>query len=117
MALDPERLLWKPGLKLISIPASPPIFTLHPGDIFTIEGFFEIDWITRLPRLVKLNDGTLHTQLRRYTVTKSVTASDPTTIPIFPFVIESGQYQNVLITPSRGIRRIERQVPHFISPR
>lgn len=38
-ALDPEKLLWRPGAKLISIP-KPPIVAcvLNVGDVFTIAG-------------------------------------------------------------------------------
>ena len=35
--LDPERLLWKPGAKLISVPAPVPPF-LAVGDIVTFKG-------------------------------------------------------------------------------
>lgn len=44
--LDPERLLWRPGAKLISIPKAAPLFTpvLTPeyfrlGDIITMKGY------------------------------------------------------------------------------
>lgn len=54
IALDPERLLWTPGKKLISIP-KPVLMTrwgsdvLKPGDFFTIEGHYAINPRTRLP--------------------------------------------------------------------
>jgi len=43
--LDPERLLWRPGAKLISIPA-PPRVLLNVGDVFTIEGRYMVNPIT-----------------------------------------------------------------------
>ncbi len=52
IVLDPERALWKPG-KLISIPKAPEIVTLGQwprmlvkGDIFTIEGIYQVNPIT-----------------------------------------------------------------------
>ena len=35
-ALDPDRLLWRPGAKLISIPAPPPPLEIHPYELNTI---------------------------------------------------------------------------------
>ena len=50
LALDPERLLWRPGAKLISIPPCShkisdtlALFTpnaLKPGDIITLQGVY-----------------------------------------------------------------------------
>lgn len=42
--MDPERLLWVPGKKLISIPSPHPIIGpgfFHLGDIITVGGFFD----------------------------------------------------------------------------
>jgi hypothetical protein len=51
--LDPERLLWVPGAKTISIPAPIiPVATIavpqmEVGDVFTIAGYFSVNPRTR----------------------------------------------------------------------
>lgn len=49
-ALDPERLLWVPGAKVISIP-KPRVITFEPGDIITITGRYVVN-----PRTRKVTD-------------------------------------------------------------
>lgn len=49
-ALDPEKLLWVPGRKLISIPPAPKVDAfslLEIGDIIEIEGRYAVNPVTR----------------------------------------------------------------------
>lgn len=50
VAIDPERLLWVPGRKLISIPAPASTLTMMPigqrlnkGDIFSMAGVYQVN--------------------------------------------------------------------------
>ncbi len=49
-ALDPERLLWRPGAKLISIPQGPRLIDphefLHLHDMITIAGYYAVNPVT-----------------------------------------------------------------------
>lgn len=47
-ALDPERLLWRPGAKLISIPRPPLVVEFAVGDIVSIGGWPERWRVTRV---------------------------------------------------------------------
>lgn len=49
-AVDPERLLWIPGRKLISIPA--PRRVPAPGDVFTMSGRLATPWDLKLGDIV-----------------------------------------------------------------
>ena len=48
-AVDPERAIWVPGRKLISIPKPQPLVQIYfnVGDIFTIDGKYAINPKTR----------------------------------------------------------------------
>ncbi len=63
-ALDPERLLWLPGRKLVSIPKPvtvnataswTPTYVMRPGDVIALYDFYAVDPRTGLmvapPRL------------------------------------------------------------------
>lgn len=56
MVLDPEKLLWRPGAKLISIPAPRTVETisimpigchLEKGDLFSIAGVYSFNPVAR----------------------------------------------------------------------
>jgi len=47
-ALDPERLLWRPGAKLISIPRPPLVVEFAVGDIVSIGGWPQRWRVTRV---------------------------------------------------------------------
>ncbi len=90
--LDPERALWKPGAKTISIP-KPVIpatwgsmrIEFNVGDEITIEGRYRVNPITRLP----MKD------LQRFVIIQTVAAqSRVDCLPVFPHIIPAGQYQN-----------------------
>lgn len=53
-AIDPEKLLWKPGEKIIFIPPSPKLINVdlelfRVGDVITIEGIYAYNPITHTP--------------------------------------------------------------------
>lgn len=47
--LDPERALWEPGKKLISIPAPRVWPALNFGDVVTFAGIYAVNPVTREP--------------------------------------------------------------------
>lgn len=101
-AQDPEKLLWEPGKRLISIPKTvviqPRPVTLNVGDIFTIAGRYAVN-----PH-VDPATGKEYKFLQRFIATGTFTA---TTVPeedtgeykFFPPSISHGPYQNVEIDP------------------
>ncbi len=83
--LDPERALWAPGAKTISVPKPPKLITFNVGDEITIEGRYRVSPITRRP----MQD------LQRFMIFQTVAAqSRIDCLPVFPHIIPAGQYQN-----------------------
>ena len=69
--LDPERLLWKAGARLISIPP-PPKLLLTYGDVFTISGYYAVNPVTRKPFYADVN-GVRMRLLQRFVATRDIT--------------------------------------------
>lgn len=105
--LDPEKLLWKPGAKVISIPTlvvpeiEVPREFLTVGDIFTMEGFYRHN-----PRTGKPMEG-----LQQFVCIHDYTPGKDMHLKYFPSIIPSGQYANVTKTPVKHSRRV-RKVPY-----
>jgi hypothetical protein len=107
-AIDPERLLWQPGNRLISIPRPKPLL-LHPGDVVTITGMYDVNPITKL-RAVYIEPVTnrKYQFRKRFVITAECTADS---MESWPPVITSGMHRNVDVVfrggaiepwPSRG---------------
>lgn len=107
--LDPERLLWRPGAKVISI-ARPIVQrwslntsnAMQPGDIFTIAGFYATNPVTGLST----------TMLREFVVTQPVESG-----PIedyFPKIVPNGPWQNVSAEGSPRKIEARRYRPSFV---
>jgi hypothetical protein len=95
--LDPERALWQPGAKTISIPApvvlKPIGFTV--GDVFTIDGVYSINPITRSSTGM----------LRQFVVTQSGLHATLSGMEFHPSIQVNGQYANSLVERRRGPMR------------
>lgn len=106
--LDPEKLLWRPGAKVISIPkVEIPEIALSPisfdvGDVITIEGWYKLNPLTRATT----------SELQQFVVTRPSPAGRELK-SLFPSVIERGPYANVAKRPMRGSRRV---MPISMSP-
>lgn len=90
--LDLDKLLWVPGEKTIFLPPEPALVwpvALEIGDIFTIEGVYAINPMTRraVPDL-----------LQQFIATRTDTHE------FMPAMIPSGLYRNVAALPKRGAR-------------
>lgn len=100
--LDQDKLLWRPGVRLISIPKvipeiAEPTASYALGDIFTIEGFHQINPMT----------GRSLDTLQKFVVTKSCSSGLIEFKRFFPPIIGSGQFANVHKEPWVEPRRIQ----------
>lgn len=105
--LDPERLLWEKGKKIISLP-KPPSLTLTIGDIVEFEGFYAINPATRK---VAINPDTGQPFLTRYAIVAEAESSHPM---VFPAMIPAGPYKNVAMPI--GFHGTNRPPRSFIKP-
>lgn len=108
--LDPEKAMWEPGKKLISIP-KPPSVILRIGDVVEFECFYAINPVTRK---IAINPETGKPFYARYAIVDHVESSHPM---VFPQMIPEGMYQNVVMPngfrgtnrPPRGFMKIANQ--------
>jgi hypothetical protein len=90
---DPDRAIWAPGRKVISIAA--PRMTFEVGDLVTLSGAYKVNPRT-LQRAVYVDQATG----RRYqyrqvcVVTETVSITDTDALPIWPQIITQGPYRN-----------------------
>lgn len=95
-ALDPERLLWRPGAKAIFLPPKPSLLApigLTRGDVFTIEGVYAINPMTYEPV----------ERLLQFVVTADVSAGEPVR-RMSPHIMGDGPYRNVSRAPFQHAR-------------
>jgi hypothetical protein len=99
-ALDPERLLWKPGAKTFFLPTLKPIVQpvgwvvsagglFMPGDIVTLAGHYAMNPLTRQP--------TKH--LQQFVVTMGTISEG---WALSPRIVDAGPYRNVSQGPQGG---------------
>ena len=109
-AVDPERLLWTPGRKLISIPKPPlvedwtvQLRRLKRGDVFTISGVYMINQHTGEQVLYRNPvNGREVRRLERFVVTSDFTGTiEPN---LFPPIIPYGPHRNVSNAPAPDAR-------------
>lgn len=98
--LDPERLLWRPGAKVISI-ASPSVAEpqhfiagrdMEIGEVFTIAGIYAVNPLTSLQVVLHEKGGSEFRPLVAYVVKDAVRSGQE--IDHWPSLIESGPYRN-----------------------
>lgn len=83
-AIDPEKLLWTPDKKLISIPKrviQTSQFSI--GDIITMDGFYKVNPVTRKSTR----------QLMEFVIT-GYSSGAPT---FYPAALDKGPWQNIVI--------------------
>ena len=99
VVLDPEMLLWRPGVKRIFLPSPPSLLApidLWPADMFMLEGVNAINPMTWR-----------HTEhLQYFIVTEFTRKGESVTPHIWPRPVAEGPYQNVSRLPFRNAQVI-----------
>ena len=103
VAIDPERLLWEPGKKVIvdlHVPARKIVLAdplaFRRGDIITFEGMY-----------LRRPDGVVTDHLKQFVVTADVEAGRPIDLTpvLHPPIVERGPYANVYVAvPTDAVR-------------